>query len=696
MNRSGIVTRIVIIAAVALAITVSAGQESEKSEDVKDIGLVERTAARLAQIDVTVSGPSDRIEGLGPEDFELRVAGEFIEGFLVDRVCRSTGRAEQKPSRKKEPAPEEVPAAAAPRPVPMTYVFYFDQPHLTMSGRVSALDIARELIRTLITEDAQAMIISSASEMEVTAPMTSDPEALLAALDELEDDKKQWDAYSELEDSRIEEIFTSMRDDIDLAIMAARRHQQEEIWQAERSLHRISMVMGRLAELDPPKAFLYFADTMRSNPGEHYLSFFGNALLAEKRASGGGDPKIQSMELRTEFSELSFNRLLNDASALGIRFYTVQAEGLVTPDVIARRPGSTSGGATPTGLQTADAANLVRVRHAQDTLASMALETGGRSFLNGIPPRKMIKRIQEDLSCVYLISFDPGKLPEDEPLPVRVSVTRPKVQVQSRGRLVIQSEEARQTSRLLAAFATSHDEDVDHPIQGSLVPVEYVDGKYSALLQVTVPGTQVANATWDVGASLVARGKVREDGSGRIRTATPGVRVVFERQVTVPPGRYELVAVAHETTTDQVFSRRFEGELPDPDDAPVTLVPVSVMQPVRAAFLREGILKTEGALAMADLDPVATDLPMALIGLVCRSRHNKNTLRVERQLAGEDWAPFPVLELEPAEERCAQYRDLVRPGQMTEGEFRYEVRVLEKDTETVSTVRNFAAVDPEG
>ena len=64
--------------------------------------------------------------------------------------------------------------------------------------------------------------------------------------------------------------------------------------------------------------------------------------------------------------------------------------------------------------------------------------------------------------------------------------------------------------------------------------------------------------------------------------------------------------------------------------------------------------------------------------------------------AGEDSAPFPVLELEPTEQRCAQFRDLVKPGTMTEGSFRYEVRVLEKDSETAAVQMEFAAVEPGG
>src|SRR3990172_10063811 len=63
--------------------------EAEKpaEEDPRRSGIVETTTARLAQLDVTVSGPKDVIESLNKGDFELKVDHRRVTDFLVDRLC---------------------------------------------------------------------------------------------------------------------------------------------------------------------------------------------------------------------------------------------------------------------------------------------------------------------------------------------------------------------------------------------------------------------------------------------------------------------------------------------------------------------------------------------------------------------------------------------------------------------------------
>ena len=78
-----------------------------------------------------------------------------------------------------------------------------------------------------------------------------------------------------------------------------------------------------------------------------------------------------------------------------------------------------------------------------------------------------------------------------------------------------------------------------------------------------------------------ALGMIRE----RDRRPQDRIRVVFEEEMKFPPGPFELVAVGHEITTDQVVSRKLEGNWPNPNKLPVTLSPIVVLQPEIAAFL---------------------------------------------------------------------------------------------------------------
>jgi len=421
---------------------------------------------------------------------------------------------------------------------------------------------------------------------------------------------------------------------------------------------------------------------MRSNAGEHYLNFFGQST---REASSYETAAWDAMELDSFAAGNPFDRVVEEAAAHGIRLYTIQAEGLVGASSLVR--GTAEAAAIPTAY----------ISDAQDSLVSLAKETGGRSFLNGIRAAKIADKIRTDLNCLYLLSFDPSGMPLDSPLPALVRVKRPKVKARARGTLMIQSESSRLTSRLMSAYVAPGAAAAKLPLRGVIVPTGFSKGRYSALVQVALPATSLSNAEWDVGLSLVSRGKVREDAAGHMKVGSPGVPLIFETEMTFSPGPYELIIVAHSINTDQITTMQIDGEWPNPNDGPSTMGPIAVMQPANAAFLRAGEIRTQGALGKDDRELVRTDLPTALIGLVCRSRSKKQILRVERVLAGETSASFRPMELEFGDERCAQIRDLIPAKTMTAGSFTYEIHILDLErVELSSSSLDFIAVDGKG
>jgi VWFA-related protein len=677
-------TRVSPIAAAALAAVLAAADDGTTRES----GIVERTGRRLVQLDVTITGPPDEVATLGASDFELVVGGRRIESFTLDRIC------DDRPSRAAAEAEAEIeaepPAAAAPPPPPApvgggtTFLFYFDQGHLTMAGRHNAIDMAHDLIDQLIEPGDRAMIVSSGEELRTFAPLTGDRAALHAAVDAVEGDRKQWDPWVMSEDSRIGEIIDYINKGmLDQAKSAANRHHGEERWRAEKELRRFSMVLAHLGDVDPPKVTVYFADTMRRNPGQHYLGFFS---ASERRDDAG----LRSSTMDSFASGSSFERVIDEASAHGVRLYTVEAQGLTT-----ETPTSTGVMGRQFGGQDSIPTTR-RVTDAQDTLVSLARETGGQAFLNGAKSTRIANRIAEDLACVYVVSFDGGELPEDSPLAVRLRVHRPKVDAQTRGRLVVQSESRALTSRLLAAFAAPEAVRAEVRSHSMLVPTGWVDGKYRALVQLAVPGSPLSPATWDFGLSLVSRGEVREDASARVTVPLATVPVVFETEMSFSPGPFEVVSVAHDTTADRVTTARLEGDWPDPDAAPATVGPIALMQPEQGVFLREDEVQNRGARALDAAELARTDRPTALVALVCRGRTGKTKLRVERALSGDTAVPFEPLELVLDEERCAQIRDVIPKGVMTPGSFDYSVRVLRGEETVASSERSFGAVAADG
>jgi hypothetical protein len=446
-----------------------------------------------------------------------------------------------------------------------------------------------------------------------------------------------------------------------------------------------------MASFDSPKAVVYFADTMRANAGAHYLGLLGDVDSTVGEQGVVDRSWSGSWGSATNTTVPSFDWVIEEAAAHGVRLYTVQAEGFVARAPMTRLSTRTT---ARFGAASSSAMNQ-RFHDAESSLVSFAMETGGQAFLKGASAAKIAEDIQSDMACIYLISFDPSDFATDRPFPVRVRVNRPDVEARARGQLTIRSESARLTSRLMGAFAAPAEVRGSVQLIGSMIPTGFDDGKYSALAQVIIPGSPQGQVDWDVGVSVVTRSRVRETASGRITVRGEGVPVVFESVVRLAPGPWELTGVAHDSVTGEISAVRVEGEWPDPKDEETTVGPIALLQPVYAAFLRDGDTRRKGSLARSADEPIRTDLPTALVGLVCRNRSKSEQLSVERRLVGEDFVEFPPIDLVANGNRCAVITDVIPAGTMTAGMFQYEVRVRNEDTDIASGLRELAALEPD-
>jgi VWFA-related protein len=645
--------------------------ETAQADEPRRLGLVERAGTRLAQLDITVIGSPEAIATFGAGDLQIKINRRRILEFRLDRLCTTSAPAA---------TGEQAPRPAAP---PASYLFYFDQTHMTMSGRLRSLEQARELVGALIRDGDRGMIVSNARELVVFEPFTSDRRKLLDAFDRLEKDSMQWDTYAEQEEARIAEVIRVLNDQTDLrrAVGVARIYQKEEQWRADRSFRRLELTLGQLVDLDAPKALIVFSDTLRSNAGEHYLGFFGQSLIEQDQA-------LKSMQASTMMASLSYDRVVNEAAAQSIRIYTVQAEGLVGVfDTVPTSAAMSRTRAVPTSSRE-------RINDAQKTLRGLAGESGGHAFLNGVPAAKIGERILADSSCLFLVSFDPTGLREDMPLRAKVETDRDDVRLRVRGRLVVQSESARATSRLLRAFGSPGTIADPFEVTIHVIPTGFDDGVYSVLLQFSIPGIPLHGTTWDLGLSVVAGEKVHEESSRRLSLSGPGVPIVFEREVRLKPGSYDIVSVAHEASSGLIASDEVSVAWPDPGATPATVAVFALLQPASGAFVREGHTRSNGSLARNPQDPVLLDRPTALVGLVCGSRRNKGELLVERSLVGRSSVDFPPLSFDLHDGRCAQVRDLVPENTLTPGFYHYDLHLSQGGQRLHEFSREFVVADP--
>jgi hypothetical protein len=563
-----------------------------------------------------------------PEDFFFLVGHTRVEDFSADRVCNSW------PEGAGEPRPDESrsPEMSAP-----SFLFFFDQMHLTKSGRANALDVARDLVNRLVTHGARAAIVSSASRLETFVPLTDDRSRLLQGLDRLRDDPTQQDTNAQFEDSRARQIAIE-RLHSRPSLPLVRRFADDESLQARRSEQRLGLSLGVLGAERPPRGAFYFGDTLRQNAGQHY---FG----------------VESSDYVSGFGSIDFDRLVRDALGFDVHLFPVLADALA-PDEPRRND-------------------------AQATLRSLGLQTGGEAFVRGDSGGKIAARVHQRFDCMYVLSFRPEGLPTDKTLGVTVRIARAGAKASAQGLIVIPSASARKTARILSAFTLGTNDAPDAGFSVSVIFLSVDKRGYRALVQVLAPPIGNGNAAWDLGASLFSRDSMRDDFAAHLTANVANVPVVLEKDVTLGAGPYEIIAVG-QLNGDRVLSSRIEGVLPTIGrDGWVS--PIAAVQEGAAAFSRNDVTRTSGTVIVRDGESVNAKLPVAFISVVCRDG-TKDDEVVLRTLSGNDSVSFDPIHVIPAD-RCIQVRDVIPAMVLDPGRFTYSVQLKRGDAELQSGSR---------
>lgn len=208
-------------------------------------------------------------------------------------------------------------------------------------------------------------------------------------------------------------------------------------------------------------------------------------------------------------------------------------------------------------------------------------------------------------------------------------------------------------------------------------------------------GTGGFDTTFELGASLISKGRVVDEASSRLEEVPGGTVVVVEEEVVFPPGQVELVSSAHALETDEIAALRSKTSWPDPGTKQPVLAPIALLQPSKGVFFSNGNKSESGARAIGPGTPVRADRPLAMVGLVCAGKRRGEPLILERELEGESSVAFDPITADVTKGNCVQFRDVVPGGALGQGYFQYRVVVFDGDREVKSLERNFS-VDQKG
>ena len=213
---------------------------------------------------------------------------------------------------------------------------------------------------------------------------------------------------------------------------------------------------------------------------------------------------------------------------------------------------------------------FAQLSSSQDTLTSLAADTGGRAFTDSNDFGEAFARVQRDMSAYYLLGYSSTNPAKDGRFRrIQVRVKRDGLRVEARAGYYA-DRDFTHTSR--SDRETQLEEQMFAAVSATDLPVLVTGGwfrlaadKYYVPVALAVPGSAVPVANDKDPVSIDVLGLVRDERNfpvGRFRETLKlppgtgktlaGKQVLYQSGVTLPPGRFSVKVVVRENTTGTV------------------------------------------------------------------------------------------------------------------------------------------------
>lgn len=542
-----------------------------------------RAGVDLVVVDVIVrDGNGDLVRGLTADDFEIREDGrvqtivsfdfEEITSAPLPAVVAPLLRADVQPppatqtNRDVSPQIEPAPQAGVPEALSRQdlagrrlVVLLFDvssmQPEDTEEAARSALTYVDEQM----TGADLVAVATVGSALDVLSDFTDDREQLRVALSALVSTGELAQAEAQAETAETDE--DSLEDESGGAVATS----EYDLFNNDVRLRAIRTLAENLEFIEQKKAIVYFTAGMRRS---------------------GGDNQV---ELRSA---------VNAAVRANVALYPVDARGLQ-----AVVPGGDASRQSGRGRSLFSGRGMARqfdqLFASQETLSTLADDTGGRAFTDSNDFGEAFAQVQRDLSSYYLIGYQrPDQTRDGRYRRITVRLKQPGLQIEHRVGYYA-DRDFTHTSQRDRDFQLQ--DQLQAPLSATDLPVlvssgwfRQTDDRYYVPVSVVVPGSAVPVTSGDDRVTLSILGVVRDEQGrpvGRIDDTMPVPRgraadlafrqLLYQSSLTLPPGRFSLKVVVRENATGQIGSYETPIFVPNLAEAPVKVSSVTLSTQLR-------------------------------------------------------------------------------------------------------------------
>lgn len=357
-----------------LAIALVCGQAPQQTP-VQDEGPATfKSTSNLVILNVTVKDKSGKLtEGLKKEDFVVLEDGKPQQIAVFDmeklgtealpeiapepKVLKSRDKVEieKAPPAKKDPTP-----AQARHQDKRLLAMFFDFTTMQPAEQIRAKEAALKFIKTQMTTSDLVSILTYSNRIRVLEEFTDDRQRLIATINgfRIGESSEMAEATANTDDSDDNGGFQA--DDTEF-----------NIFNTDRKLSALESAAKRLAMYPEKKALIYFSSGVSKN---------GNDNQAQLTAT------------------------INAAVRSNVAFWPIDARGLV-----ASAPAGDASAASPRGTGAFTGGSQRSQRNQfngqQETLYTLAADTGGKAMLDSNDLAMGIKQAQESTSSYYLIGY---------------------------------------------------------------------------------------------------------------------------------------------------------------------------------------------------------------------------------------------------------------------------------------------------
>ncbi len=239
-------------------------------------------------------------------------------------------------------------------------VLFFDMTSMPIDDQIRAQDGAKKFIKTQMTKSDLMAIMTFASDIKVVEDFTEDRDQLLKDVDNLIVGEGQGLDEQVSDDSSEDTGAAFTQDDTEF-----------NIFNTDRQLSALETAVKMLGTLNEKKALVYFASGMTRN---------------------GLDNQAQ------------LAATVNAALRANVSFYPIDARGLVASAPMGDATKSSPGGS---GMYTGSSsrAGQSNFQGQQETLYTLAEDTGGKALLDDNDLAVGIQQAQKDISSYYILGY---------------------------------------------------------------------------------------------------------------------------------------------------------------------------------------------------------------------------------------------------------------------------------------------------